>query len=74
MKNTLVILLVGIFFVLQLYVFLMPAYAGTCTADCGDGTSVSCTGASCIAKDGEGCKGFDSNGNLRSEGHCIEPE
>lgn len=27
----------------------------TCTADCGDGTSVSCTGASCTAKDYVGC-------------------
>jgi hypothetical protein len=35
MRNTLLLCLTAVFFVLQLYVFLMPAYAGTCIAECG---------------------------------------
>lgn len=70
MRNKLLLCLVVVFFVLQLYVFVLPVYTATCTADCGDGISVSCTGAKCSAEDGSGCAAYDREGNLRSSGTC----
>ncbi len=40
----------------------------TCTADCGGGISVSCSGSGCTAKDGVGCTEVDDNGNSTSKG------
>ena len=54
-------------------VFSNLAIAGTnCTANCGNGYSVSCSGAVCGAIDGIGCRGSDANGKVRSEGFCLE--
>jgi hypothetical protein len=74
MRNTLLLCLTAVFFVLQLYVFLMPAYAGTCTAECGGGASVSCTGYSCFQEDGVGCWAWDRNENLVAVGKCQQPK
>ncbi len=74
MRNKLLACLMAVLFVFQFYFFLIPAYAATCTADCGDGTSVSCSGASCIAKDGVGCEAYNADGKKAATGSCIQPE
>lgn len=33
----------------------VPAFAGTCTADCGNGHTVTCAGEACFARNGDGC-------------------
>lgn len=63
-----------VLFLLQIYVFVMPAYGATCTADCGGGNSVSCTAYSCIATDKIGCRGYDENGKIVVEGNCKPPQ
>jgi hypothetical protein len=40
--------------------------AASCTADCGDGTSVSCSGAGCVAVDQ-----FEVVPGSALEGHCA---
>lgn len=73
MKNIPLLCLVAAFFVLQFYVFLVPVYAATCLADCGGGNVVTCSGHSCDATDGEGCRAYDENGRLTVEGRCVPP-
>jgi hypothetical protein len=43
----------------------------TCTADCGDGTSWTCSGHSCWAGDGLGCDAQDENGKTIMGGVCM---
>jgi hypothetical protein len=45
-----------------LMAFPIPAFAATCTAQCGNGKSVTCTGTrDCIATDGIGCSARNWN-------------
>jgi len=48
------------------------SYSAQCTADYGNGYSVSCSGQKCSATDGSGCAGWDSNGKVKTVGFCIQ--
>jgi hypothetical protein len=43
------------------------------TADCGNDLMVTCSAARCDCRDLIGCIGFDSQGNVVSQTHCIFP-
>jgi hypothetical protein len=73
MRNKWLLCLVGVLFILQFYVFLLPVYGATCTADCGGGTSVSCTGHRCEAVDGAGCQSWKADGTEATVGACAPP-
>ncbi|GEM_PF-1689434 len=65
------------FFVLvvfEIYLFLNPVYAATCTAECGAGKTVSCSGHGCAANDGGGCMSWDQDRNLVEEKECSDPK
>jgi hypothetical protein len=48
------------------------AYSATCTAQCGDGTTASCSGETCGAEGGVGCFGRNRDGKIMSTGMCME--
>ncbi len=58
---------------IEVLVLCYELRAATCTADCGGGRSVSCSGDSCGARDGVGCASFDAEGRETLRKSCAEP-
>lgn len=61
-------------FLLEILILYDSAYAATCTADCGAGRSVTCTGPSCGAADKVGCAAFDEAGKELYRKDCKDPD
>lgn len=55
---------------MEIHLLLNYAYAATCTAECGGGRSVTCSGRGCFAGDGLGCMSWDKEGNVSEVEHC----
>ena len=47
------------------------ALAASCTADCGNGSFVTCEGYDCAAWQGLGCQARDKGGKKRAEANCF---
>jgi uncharacterized protein involved in propanediol utilization len=45
-------------------------YASEVSADCADGTKVTCRAYRCMCTDGHGCTGWDLDGNVIFRGRC----
>ena len=46
-------------------------FAASCTADCGGGNSVTCTGPQCTAVDGDGCTGNNEKSEMITRSKCF---
>jgi hypothetical protein len=60
--------------VASLAVLLTPitVYAADCTAKCGNGGQVQCSGFRCTAQDGWGCAAWDSSGRPLIQMPCTD--
>lgn len=74
MRKKFVVLLLTMLVLAQVSIFLEAVYAGSATADCGDGVSVSCSGYVCWAIDGIGCGCNDRDGRPVTRANCVVPE
>lgn len=72
MKKTLVIgtFLCTALLIVNAWILALPVKAADCTARCGNGGRVQCSGHTCEALDGVGCKAWDSRGRPIIEIPC----
>lgn len=72
MKKALLIctLLCTALFIVNAWLLALPVKAADCSAKCANGGRVQCSGHTCQALDGVGCKAFDSRGREIIEIPC----
>lgn len=62
--------LILVLVIVNAWILALPVKAADCTAKCANGGYVQCSGHTCKALDGVGCKAFDTRGREIIEIPC----
>jgi hypothetical protein len=69
-RLVLVMLIYAALVIANAWVLALPVEAADCSAKCGNGGTVQCSGYSCSARDGVGCTAWDSHGRQLIQMPC----